>query len=213
MANAVVWCGNRIPCRPGEGVNAYAASVDEAISGAARFDNLLAGILAEAEAADAAALDADIAEVERAVRAESRLLDRLRAQRRVALDIVGMGTLVGDVAVVGRDVVVLAADDGDWAVPIWGIAAVIDPAPGVLVARRELFANRVPDVPGGGTVRYVNPTEHEHDTPSPGWCAPELTSVPVSSAGHLACRAVQDGVASPYSGCADRALPMTIDCQ
>ena len=136
MANAVVWCGNRIPCRPGEGVNAYAASVDEAISGAARFDNLLAGILAEAEAADAAALDADIAEVERAVRAESRLLDRLRAQRRVALDIVGMGTLVGDVAVVGRDVVVLAADDGDWAVPIWGIAAVIDPAPGVLVAQR-----------------------------------------------------------------------------
>ena len=136
MANAVVWCGNRIPCRPGEGVNAYAASVDEAISGAARFDNLLAGILAEAEAADAAALDADIAEVERAVRAEARLLDRLRAQRRVALDIVGMGTLVGDVAVVGRDVVVLAADDGDWAVPIWGIAAVIDPAPGVLVAQR-----------------------------------------------------------------------------
>jgi selenocysteine lyase/cysteine desulfurase len=34
--------------------------------------------------------------------------------------------------------------------------------PGVLVARRELFANRVPDVPGGGTVRYVNPTEHDY---------------------------------------------------
>jgi selenocysteine lyase/cysteine desulfurase len=32
--------------------------------------------------------------------------------------------------------------------------------PGLLVARRELFANRVPDVPGGGTVAYVNPTEH-----------------------------------------------------
>ncbi len=32
--------------------------------------------------------------------------------------------------------------------------------PGVLVARRELFANRVPDVPGGGTVAYVNPDEH-----------------------------------------------------
>lgn len=136
MTNAVVWCGNRIPCPPGEGVNAYAASVDEAVSGAARFDNLLAGILAEAEAADAAAMDVDIAEVERAVRAESRLLDRLRAQRRVALDIVGMGALIGDVAVVGRDVVVLAADDGDWAVPIWGIAAVIDLAPGVLMAQR-----------------------------------------------------------------------------
>jgi selenocysteine lyase/cysteine desulfurase len=32
--------------------------------------------------------------------------------------------------------------------------------PGVLVARRELFTNRVPSVPGGGTVEYVNPTEH-----------------------------------------------------
>ena len=34
--------------------------------------------------------------------------------------------------------------------------------PGVLVARRELFANRVPVVPGGGTVSYVNPAEHEY---------------------------------------------------
>jgi selenocysteine lyase/cysteine desulfurase len=34
--------------------------------------------------------------------------------------------------------------------------------PGVLVARRELFANRVPDVPGGGTVRYVSTTEHDY---------------------------------------------------
>jgi selenocysteine lyase/cysteine desulfurase len=32
--------------------------------------------------------------------------------------------------------------------------------PGVLVARRELFRNRVPTLPGGGTVAYVNPTEH-----------------------------------------------------
>ncbi len=32
--------------------------------------------------------------------------------------------------------------------------------PGVLVARRELFTNRVPDTPGGGTVQYVNPTNH-----------------------------------------------------
>jgi len=34
--------------------------------------------------------------------------------------------------------------------------------PGVLAARRELFNNRVPDIPGGGTVRYVNPTEHDY---------------------------------------------------
>ncbi len=32
--------------------------------------------------------------------------------------------------------------------------------PGVLVARRELFRNRVPGAPGGGTVAYVNPLEH-----------------------------------------------------
>ncbi|HET7350133.1 MAG TPA: aminotransferase class V-fold PLP-dependent enzyme [Marmoricola sp.] len=34
--------------------------------------------------------------------------------------------------------------------------------PGVLVARRELFTNRVPDVPGGGTVAYVNFAEHRY---------------------------------------------------
>ena len=34
--------------------------------------------------------------------------------------------------------------------------------PGVLVARRELFTNRVPDVPGGGTVRYVSTVEHDY---------------------------------------------------
>jgi selenocysteine lyase/cysteine desulfurase len=32
--------------------------------------------------------------------------------------------------------------------------------PGLLVARRDLFRNRVPSVPGGGTVAYVNPAEH-----------------------------------------------------
>lgn len=34
--------------------------------------------------------------------------------------------------------------------------------PGVLVARRELFANTVPVIPGGGTVEYVNPEEHRY---------------------------------------------------
>ena len=32
--------------------------------------------------------------------------------------------------------------------------------PGILVARRGLFTNTVPTVPGGGTVAYVNPDEH-----------------------------------------------------
>ncbi|MGO9178851.1 MAG: aminotransferase class V-fold PLP-dependent enzyme [Candidatus Limnocylindrales bacterium] len=36
--------------------------------------------------------------------------------------------------------------------------------PGLLVARRELFRNRVPTVPGGGTVEYVNPFEHRYLT-------------------------------------------------
>jgi len=34
--------------------------------------------------------------------------------------------------------------------------------PGVLVVRRELLTNRVPTVPGGGTVAYVNPAEHRY---------------------------------------------------
>ncbi len=36
--------------------------------------------------------------------------------------------------------------------------------PGLLVARRELFTNRVPSVPGGGTVAYVNPSDHRYLT-------------------------------------------------
>jgi len=34
--------------------------------------------------------------------------------------------------------------------------------PGVLVGRRELFRNRVPGMPGGGTVTFVNSDEHEY---------------------------------------------------
>ena len=34
--------------------------------------------------------------------------------------------------------------------------------PGVLVGRRELFRNRVPAAPGGGTVAYVNPFDHRY---------------------------------------------------
>src|SRR5262245_19006328 len=36
--------------------------------------------------------------------------------------------------------------------------------PGVLVVRRDLLRNRVPTVPGGGTVDYVNPVEHHYLT-------------------------------------------------
>jgi selenocysteine lyase/cysteine desulfurase len=34
--------------------------------------------------------------------------------------------------------------------------------PGVLVARKALFKNRVPGMPGGGTVAFVNPLEHRY---------------------------------------------------
>lgn len=34
--------------------------------------------------------------------------------------------------------------------------------PGILVAKRHLFNNRVPAMPGGGTVAYVNPEEHRY---------------------------------------------------
>ena len=36
--------------------------------------------------------------------------------------------------------------------------------PGVVVAKRHLFQNRVPSVPGGGTVAYVNVAEHRYLT-------------------------------------------------
>ncbi len=36
--------------------------------------------------------------------------------------------------------------------------------PGVLIAKRKLFRNTVPAVPGGGTVAYVNPLEHRYLT-------------------------------------------------
>ena len=34
--------------------------------------------------------------------------------------------------------------------------------PGVLIAKRSLFKNRVPTMPGGGTVHYVNSSEHKY---------------------------------------------------
>ncbi len=35
-------------------------------------------------------------------------------------------------------------------------------SPGVLVVKRKLLSNRVPSVPGGGTVAYVNPVDHHY---------------------------------------------------
>jgi selenocysteine lyase/cysteine desulfurase len=62
-------------------------------------------------------------------------------------------------------------DDGDAALD-YKDAIVLSPhkfiggpgTPGALIARRELFRNRVPTAPGGGTVAYVNPLEHVYLT-------------------------------------------------
>ena len=34
--------------------------------------------------------------------------------------------------------------------------------PGILIAKKHLFQNRVPASPGGGTVAYVNPERHRY---------------------------------------------------
>jgi selenocysteine lyase/cysteine desulfurase len=62
------------------------------------------------------------------------------------------------------------AGDGPEAELTWKDAVFLSPhkfiggpgTPGVLVVRRELLRNRVPTVPGGGTVAYVNPAEHRY---------------------------------------------------
>lgn len=34
--------------------------------------------------------------------------------------------------------------------------------PGLLICKEKLFRNKVPVVPGGGTVLFVTPTRHEY---------------------------------------------------
>ncbi len=66
------------------------------------------------------------------------------------------------------------ADDGPEGHLIYKDAIFLSPhkfiggpgTPGVLVAKRKLFRNRVPAAPGGGTVSFVNPKEHRYlDSP------------------------------------------------
>lgn len=95
---------------------------------------MLAGIAAEMAAADDAADDEQIDELQRAGRASRRLLDRLRSASLARIDLVSSGqgrdsdsrSVAGAVVAVGRDVVVIAAESGDWAVPLWGIAGVVN---------------------------------------------------------------------------------------
>lgn len=92
---------------------------------AARVDALLAGIVAEADAAADAADDAEIIELERAARADRRLLGRFMDAGAVRVEIVGGELVDARVVAVGRDVVVLTDETSDWAIPIWGVTAVV----------------------------------------------------------------------------------------
>ncbi|MEK9737093.1 MAG: hypothetical protein VW362_03830 [Candidatus Nanopelagicales bacterium] len=90
----------------------------------ARIDALLAGIVAESGAAADAADDEEIFELERAGRAGVHLLDRLATADLVRVEIAGGELVAGRVVAIGRDVVIVAEDGGDWAIPLWGITAV-----------------------------------------------------------------------------------------
>jgi len=77
-------------------------------------------------------------------------------------DIAAAAPYIGIDMYAGRDQDPLAYKDAIFLSPHKFIGG--PSTPGVLVARRELFRNRVPDVPGGGTVAYVNDADHAYLT-------------------------------------------------
>ena len=99
--------------------------MEEAGSGDARFDALFSGLEAQAHAEQAADDDIAAAEAARAEWSAVELLDRLRATASVVIEIADHGPVGGVVTDVGSDVVVIEADDGQWAVSCWGIVAAI----------------------------------------------------------------------------------------
>ena len=88
-------------------------------------DALLAGLQDQADAMDAAYDDSAAEDLARAERAEIPLLDRLRTAHAIVVDVVDHGPVSGTVSDVGRDVVVIEASDGAWAIAIAGIAGVM----------------------------------------------------------------------------------------
>ncbi len=110
---------------PACAVNSYPVDVDELNDDDARFDDLLPGIAAEMAARDAAGDDVLAAELALAEVAQVDLLDRLRAAGSVVVEVVGHGAVGGRVVEVGRDVVVLRADDAEWAIPLWGMGTLV----------------------------------------------------------------------------------------
>lgn len=106
-------------------VNSYPVHVDQPSDDDARFDALLPGIAAEMEARDAAGDDVLAADLAMAEVAQVGLLDRVRAAESVAIEVIGHAAVGGTVVGVGRDVVVLRTDDAEWAIPLWGMGAVV----------------------------------------------------------------------------------------
>lgn len=179
--------------------------MDASSDGGERFDDLLSGLAAELEARDAAEDDALAAELARAEVAEVTLLDRLRAAARVTIEVVDHGPVVGSVDDVGSDAVFLVADDGDWALPIWGISAVIgltdaSTPPGSALSRRGFAARmrgwqvdalpvrvlRVGAAPLTGTIARVG-ADHldlaEHDPGEPARGGSRRAAIPFSAIG------------------------------
>jgi len=115
--------------------------VEEPRTGDERSDDvvsaLLAGLEAQAQAMDAASDDAAAEDLARAERAQIPLLDRLRAADAIVIDVVDHGPVAGAVIDVGRDVAIIESADGTWAVPAWGMAAVIG-APSTALSAGEI---------------------------------------------------------------------------
>ena len=88
------------------------------------IDALLAGLEDQASALEGVYDDAAAEDLARAARAEVPLLDRLRAATTVVVEVIDHGPVEGTVLDVGRDVVVVDATDGTWAIHRIGIAAV-----------------------------------------------------------------------------------------
>ncbi|MFM8240783.1 MAG: hypothetical protein ACKOAW_10785 [Actinomycetota bacterium] len=152
-------------------------------------DALLAGLQDQADAMDAAYDDSAAEDLARAERAEIPLLDRLRTAHAIVVDVVDHGPVSGTVSDVGRDVVVIEASDGAWAIAIAGITGVIGvpesarEAPGVggrlglaSIVRawsRERSVVRVyrrGSAPVDGTIDRVGSDHLDLAEPDPGRC-------------------------------------------